>query len=313
MLTRRRVIAAKVEVTEGTAIAVTVADAGIIAIDPKFDLDVKMYDRANVMLNSLSKLPSVPGAKMGKISFSAELKGAGVAYSALIKPAIGLYLRACGFAETIVTTVGSETATYVPASTGVPSLTISMYDDGMIKTIAGARGTVKFDSKLGEAVIASFEFQGIYSAVAAGAMISPTLEASVPPVLINANLTIGGAAAICESFGIDMGNQVAMRTSINAATGYISAIINDRKPTAKLDPEMATDSVAYTNWLAGTPVALSVGPLANGNYNKFTITAPKLITTKVGEADRNGNEIASSDFALCMNTGDDEISIVFSK
>jgi hypothetical protein len=313
MLTRRRVIAGKIEAVEGTAEVVTVAEAGIVAIDPKFDLDVKMYDRANVMLNSLSKLPSVPGARMGKITFSAELKGSGVAYSALVKPAIGIYLRACGFAETIVTTVGSETATYLPASTGVPSLSISMYDDGMIKTIAGARGTVKFDGKLGEAVIASFEFQGIYSSVAAGAMISPTLEASIPPILLNANLTINAAAAICESFSADMGNQVSMRTSVNAVTGYVSATINDRKPTAKLDPEMSPLFPSYTNWLAGTPVAVSIGPLANGNYNKFTIVMPKLIATKVGEADRNGNEIANTDFAMCMNTGDDEISIVFSK
>ena len=313
MLTRRRIIAAKVEAVEGTAELITVAEAGIIAIDPKFDLDVKMYDRGNVMLNTLSKLPGTPGARSGKISFTAELKGSGVAYSAVVKPAIGLYLRACGFAETIVLTAGSESATYAPASTGVPSLTISMYDDGMIKTIAGARGTVKLDSKLGEAIIASFEFTGIYSALTTAAMITPTLEASVPPILLNAALTIGGAAAVCESFGVDMGNTVGLRSSMNSATGYLSAVITDRKPTAKLDPEMSTTSTAYTNWLAGTSVALNVGPISNGNYNKVQITAPKLVTTKVGDADRNGNQIASSDFSLCMNTGDDEISIAFAK
>lgn len=313
MLTRRRVIAAAIETVEGVAETLTAADTGIVAISPKFDLDVKMYDRNNVMLNTLSKMAPIPGQKMGKLSFTAEMKGAGAAYSATVKPAIGKFLRACGFAETIVATAGTESATYLPASTGVPSLTMAMYDDGLIKTIVGARGTVKIDGKIGEAVIVSFDFQGLYSETVAGAMLTPTLEATVPPILLNAGLTIGGDAAICESFGVDMGNTITMRSSLNAVNGYISAALTDRKPTAKLDPEMEVTSDAYVNWLAGTPVALNVGPLGTADYNKFQIAAPKMVTTKVGEGDRNGNQIASSDFALVMNTGDDEISIAFVK
>jgi hypothetical protein len=317
MLTRRRVLAAKIEAAEGTAEAITVTDAGIIAINPKFDADIKMYDRANVMLNSLSKLQPMPGQKMGKISFQAELKGAGAAYSATVKPAVGMYLRACGFAETIVTTAGSETATYLPASTGVPSLTIWLYDDGVVKKLKGCRGTVKFDAKIGEAFLATFEFQGVYDAVADLAMISPTLEGTVPPLFLNASLTVGAYAAICETFSADMGNQLQMRPDVNSVNGYLSARITDRKPTCKIDPEMVTVATKdfYGLWAAGTTAALNIGPVAaaSGLYNKFTITAPKLVPTSVSEGERSGNSTAPHDYTMAMNTGDDEFSILFAK
>ena len=316
MLTRRRVIAAKIEAAEGTAEAITAADGGIIAINPKFDADIKMYGRDNVMLSTLSKLQPIPGQRMGKISFQAELKGAGAAYSALIQPAIGKYLRACGFAETIVTTAGAETATYLPASTGVPSLTIWLYEDGVVKKLKGCRGTAKFDAKIGEAFLVSFEFQGVYGGVTDLAIINPTLEATVPPIFLNASLTIGAYSAICESFGVDMGNQLQMRPDVNSTAGYLSCRLTDRKPTGKLDPEMVTVATHdfFGLWLAGTPAALNIGPLAGGgDYNKFTITAPKLVTTKIADSDRSGNSVAGHDFALVMNTGDDEFSIVFAK
>lgn len=315
MLTRRRLIAAKIEAAEGTPELLSNTEAGIVAIDPKWDLDLKMYDRSNVMLNTLSPIAPVAGQRMGKISFSAELKGAGATYSATVQPAIGKYLRACGFAETIGLTVGSESVTYLPASTGVPSLTIAMYDDGMVKRISGARGTVKFSGKIGEAIIAAFEFQGIYDTIATASMLTPALEATVPPILLGNALTIGGSAIISESIDIDMGNNIFMRPDINSATGYKSAIITSRKPTAKFDAEAIANTTVYDALMAGTQQALNLGPVAavSGTFNKYTITAPKLVATKVADGDRSGIATNSVDYTLCMNTGDDEISIVFGK
>lgn len=315
MLSRRRVIAAKIESVEGTAEAITVSDTGILAIDPKFEADIKMYDRANVQLNTLSKLIPVVGTQAGKISFKAELKGSGAAYSSSVKPGAGVFLRACGFAETIDTTLGAEKATYLPASTGVPTLTIWLYEDGAVRKLKGCRGAVKFSGKVGEPVFAEFDFTGVYDGAATLAMVAPTFESQIPPVLLSAAMTIDSYAAILESFSIDMGNKVDLRPSINTAAGWLSALLTDRNPTGKIDPEMVLAATYdfYTKWTAGAGAALNIGPIANGDYNKFAITAPKCVYTKISEGDRTGNITADLDFALAMNTGDDEFQLQFSK
>lgn len=313
MLTRRRIVVAKIESVEGTMETLVVGDAGILAIDPKFDVDIQMHERNN-QLNSLSPLQPVPGARSAKVSFRAELKGAGVAYSASVKPAVGVFLRGCGFLETIDVTASNEKATYTPASTGVPSLTIWVYEDGVIKRARGCRGNVRISAKLGEPVFAEFDFTGVYSGTVDGAMLSPTFEATVPPVVLGNTLTLDAYNMIAESISFDMGNALALRSSISAVDGYLSALITDRKPTGKLDPELVTVATYdfFGKWQAGNAAALTFGPMGPLNaYNKFTITAPKVVYTKVGEGDRNGDLLADLDFMLCRNTGDDEFKLEF--
>ncbi|HBG07666.1 MAG: hypothetical protein A2075_09080 [Geobacteraceae bacterium GWC2_58_44] len=315
MLTRRRVVAAKIEGTEGTAEAITVADAGIITIDPKFDGDIKMYDRSNVKTATLSKLESIPGQQMGTISFKAEVKGPGATYSALVKPALGTYLRACGFAEAVDITAGAEKVTYIPASSGIPSITIWLYEDGAVHKLKGARGTVSFSGKVGEPIFAEFKFTGVWDGSPALAMVTPTLEASRPPVFLNSTFTIDGYAAIPETFSVDMGNDIQMRSSPGTESGYVSALLNDRKPTGKLDPEMVLPA-AYDfmgKWKSGAAGVLVIGPVGTGNYNKFTMGAPKCVYTKVGSGERSGLVTADLDLQLAMNTGDDEFKLEFVK
>lgn len=317
MLTRRRVIAAKVEAVEGTMEAITVAEAGILGIDPKFDIDFKAYERNNIKLNTISNLVPIMGQRSVKITFKAELKGAGAAYSATVKPALGVYMRGCGFAETIVTTAGSESATYLPASTGLPSLTIWVYEDGMIKKARGCRGNVKISGKVGEPIFAEFDFTGVFDSVIDGAMITPTFESTVPSVLMGTTLTFDGSSTlVAESFGIDMGNSLQLRGSMSAADGYLSCLLTDRKPTFTLDPEM-TLVASYDfigKWKSGNAAALSIGPVGPaGVYNKFSITAPKCVNTKVGSGDRSGIQTADISGMLAMNTGDDECQLQFVK
>lgn len=315
MLSRRRAIAAKIEAVEGTMENITVADSGVLAVEPKFDADIKMYDR-NVMLGTLSNLQPIPGAQGGSVSFKVELKGTEGAYASDNLPDVSTFIRACGFAETLdVTTPGSETITYLPASTGIPSLTIWLYEDGMVRKLYGCRGTVSFSGKIGEPVFADFKFTGVYGGTATAAMITPTFADVTPPTLLGANLAIDAYAAICESFSIDMGNEIQLRSSISAAKGYLSALMTGRKPTGKLDPEMVLPATYdfMGKWTSGTTAALSIGPIGGTDYNKFNITAPKCAYTQVGSGDRSGNMTADLSFALAMVTGDDEFKLEFVK
>ena len=313
MLTRRRVIAAKIEAAEGTMEAIVVADSGLLAIDPKFDADFKTNNRDDVKTNTLSKMIPVPGAQSGKITFRTEIKGTGSAYAAANKPVIGTFLRGCGFAETVDATAGVEKVTYLPASTGIPSLTIWLYEDGMIKKLKGCRGNVKFSGKTGEIVYADFEFTGVYGGIVDGAMISPTFDLAAPPVVLGTTMTIDGYTGVCESFSFDMATTLQLRGSAGSTEGFLSCLLTDRKPSGKLDPEMVLAATYdfFAKWKAGGAGALTVGPVGGTQYNKFTFTAPKCVYTKVGDGDRNGNQIADLDFLLAMNSGDDELKLEF--
>ena len=309
MLTERRVIAAKVETTEGTAMTLAAADGGILAIKPKMTPNIKMFPR-KVVAATLSQLPDVPGGQSAKFTFSAEVKGPGASYSASVLPALDKYIRACGFAATL--TAGTSVV-YAPASTGVPSITIGCYEDGVIKTLVGARGNLKISMKANEPIIMEFEFEGQWGGVVDGALLAPTYETTFPPALLGAVLTVGAYTPIISKLDIDMKNKIQLRENPAIAAGYLSAIIADRDAGGKFDPEMTTVAGYdwYGKWKAGTSAALTVGPVGAVQYNKCTITAPVLVPRKAGDGDRSGLATVDYEFQLAMSSGDDEISISF--
>lgn len=313
MLTKRRVVAGKIEAVEGTPETLTATEGGIIAIDAKWSPDIKMLTR-NVALPTLSKLQDIPGLALAHISFKVEMMGRAAVFAADNLPLLSPYLRACGFQETLdVSTPGSEKVTYKPASSGIPSLTLGLYTDGVIKKLSGARGTVKFMAVNGEQLFAEFDFLGAYIAPTDGAILSPTYLSLLPPVLQNAQFTVGAYSPVFKSIEIDMGNKLAPREDANSATGYKSFMLSDRDPRGKFDPEMVTVATHdwYGRWKAGTTGALSLGAIGSAQYNRVKVTAPKLAYAKVQEGDREGLELANTDFQLAMNTGDDEIVIEF--
>lgn len=313
MLTRRRVVAAKVESTEGTAEALTDSEGGILAIDPKVDVGINMHER-NPAKASIGKLASLPGSRRASITFRAEVKGAGAAYSASVLPALDAYIMACKFARTLDTTAGAESVTYAPASSGDSSITIGCYEDGVIKSIKGARGdSCKIVSKAGEPVIMEFTFTGVWNGLTDGSMLSPTYESTVPPVFLSAGFTVDSYAAVMSAINIDIANETRLRESINTAEGFLSNVITGRKITGDMDPEMVTVATRdwYGKWLAGTTGALNIGYVGSTQYNKFKITGPALLPTKVNDDDAEGQVVAGHSFELAEDSGDDEISILF--
>jgi hypothetical protein len=312
MLTKRRVVAAKVESTEGTAETLTTAEGGILAIDPKVSINITMHER-NASKASIGKLAALPGSRFSTFTFKAEVKGAGAAYSASVLPALDPYFMACGAARTLVVTPGSETVTYAPASSGVSSYTFGSYEDGIIKSIMGSTGSCRLTHKAGLPVMAEFEFIGVHNGVTDGAILAPTYESTIPPIFRSAALTVGAYSPVMSGINIDFGNSMHLRESVNAASGYLSNVITDRNPTGDYDPEMVLVATQdwYGLWQAGTTAALSIGYVGSTQYNKFKITAPKMLPTNVSDDDAEGQVIAGQTFQLAENSGDDEWSILF--
>ena len=314
MLTRRRVLAAKIESSPGVVESITDADGGILIINPTITTNIEMEER-KVLNPSLSNLPDLPGTQGATLTFSAELKGAGTTYAADNVPAIGKYLQACGFSETVDTTAGSETVIYQPISDNIPTLTMWLYEDGVVKKIRGAQGTFKINAEDGKPLYVDFTFTGVWDGIADASVITPTFETSVPPVLLNANFSVDSYAAKISKLDIDMANTIQLLQDISDTTGFAYAMLTERKPNGTMDPE--TTNIAtydwFGKWLAGATGALSIS-VGDNQYNKFSVSCPAVQYTNIGEADRNG--IAINDITFKLNqgsdAGDDEIQVVFS-
>lgn len=313
MLKQRRVLAAKIETVEGTAETLDASCGGILVYDVLGLPEIEQIQR-KALSASLSKFPNMTGKQSGKITFKAELKGTGAAYSSSVKPLISPYLRACGFAETVDVTPGAEKITYDPASSGAPSLTMGFYDDGLIYKYKGCRGHVKFSGQTGGIVMAEFEFQGVLDSIIDGALLTPTYENVTPPNCLNVPVTLDAYAAVINSFNIDPGIKTALRTDISQASGYRSALITDREMTGKIDPEKVLVAAydIHGKQKTGALIALTIGPVGATQYNKFTFTAPKAQITAVGDAEREGITVADLTLKFNRNTGDDEIRLVYS-
>lgn len=305
MLEKRSQLAAKVEVTEGTAETLAAADA-VSSGAIKFDPEIEVED-LNLVSSSLSPYPGIAGARQAKMSFECPLKGSGVAGTA---PEIGELIRACGYVETVV---ASTSVTYTPTSSAIPSLTIAKYVDGKRYLMAGARGNFDIELKAGKPGKIKFDFVGTAIADSDLALLSGvSYQSSLAQPFQNASFTINSYAAIIEALTITSGNKIELRDSVNSLQGFLSAIIGERMATLKLSPEdvlIATHDF-WATWEAGTRVALSA-LLGSTAGNRLTITAPRVQYKKVGQGERKGLATYEIDAMLTRYAGDDELSLAF--
>ncbi len=306
MIEARTQLAAKIETTEGTAETLAGADA-FLGANYKFTPNVAMGERPNVSA-SLSPWSPIPGSRSAKMEFDVELKGSGTKGTA---PALGKLLQACGFGETVT---ASTSVTYNPASTNIKSITIASYEDGVIKKMWGARGNVSIKLEDGSPGWLHFEFTGADFSVEDGSMLSSgvSYESTKPIPFLAATLTIDSYAALIGTLEINMNNTVTLRKDINAASGYKSAVITNRKPSMTIDPEAVLVATYdfYGKLRSGNEGSLTLA-LTGSAGNICTITAPKVQYTAISDDVKEGLRNLGITCQLNRSSGDDELSIVF--
>lgn len=313
LLAKRTVVGLKTEATEGTAIALTSAD--YLKAE---DVDVKVVAEKHERLGtqpSLDQQPHVTGKRHHELTLRTEIKGSGAAGTAYAP--LGAALQACGMTETIV---ASTSVTYAPTSVAASasyqgpgkSATIKAYKDGKEHVMAGARGNAKIMITAGGIAYIEHAFRGLYAAVTDVALPAPSYLTTLPPSVINASFTLHGYSAVISKLEIDFANEIAMRDSVNAATGVAGFLITGRKPTGSCDPEevLVASHDFWGKFISGVEASLSIqiGSVAG---NICTITCPKVQYREVSYAERNGIGAFEVGLQFNQNTGDDWISIVF--
>jgi len=308
MLVNREVILAKVETVYGTDIVpVEGTDAMLVENVSWSNEGLRMNERPAVRAN-IGMLQQVYGGRLMSVSFDVEIKGSGGAIDDV--PEFGPLLRACGFLETIN---AAADVTYTPASTGHESVTIYYFQDGIRYTLLGCRGNVSFSLETGALGKMSFTLTGHIGTITDVALASPTYQANVPAALINVPFTIGAYAAVINALSWDMSNTIATPPDISASDGYSEIQLTQRDPNGSYDPEailLATED-PFTDLTGDASLAITTGVIGPGVGERYQVDMPAVSYRDVSPGDRDGVRTYEIPFGMAEDTGDDEVSIVF--
>lgn len=306
LLSRKRTILAKTEVTYGTdptptglANAILVRNLNITPLNAELasrDL-VRPYLGASEQLLASSYVA---------VDFEVEMAGAGTAGTA---PAYGPLLLACGMSETLV---ALATATYTPVSTAFKSVTIYYNVDGVLHKITGARGNVELNIAAGQIPTFKFSFTGLYNAPTDTAAPTVTYTSFQTPLVANNDNTTGFSlfsySGILSSLALNLNNAVAFRNLI----GLEDVLMTDRQVngTCVIEaPSIATKdffSIALANALGALDITHGITA-----GNKVQITSARVDISNPTYQDMNGIQMLQIPLTLVPSTaGNDEISIV---
>jgi hypothetical protein len=296
---------AAIEDDEGIEEELTGSDA-ILVSKVDFKPAIENYER-EVLWGTLSRKPGIVGKYSAQISCTVELRGHATPGTA---PDYGILLEACGFAVTPTPEVTPTTVVITPITDDIPSLTMCAIYDGVAHTIIGARGNVKLTCEAGKPGILDFVFTGVGLDVEDKDLQEANYDDVIPPKFLDANFEVDEYAAIINKLDFDMGNEVALRTSINAESGFLSALITGRNPKGSIDPELPLVAAYdfYSKLKSDATGALTLQAIdAEGNY--VLITAPVVKYANITPGDRNGIRELGVDLEFRGDDGDDEISI----
>lgn len=306
LLSRKRTILAKTEITygtdptpTGTANAILVRNLNITPLNAELasrDL-VRPYLGASEQLLASSYVA---------VDFEVEMAGAGTAGTA---PAYGPLLLACGMSETLV---ALATATYTPVSTAFKSVTIYYNVDGVLHKITGARGNVELNIAAGQIPTFKFSFTGLYNAPTDTAAPTVTYTSFQTPLVANNDNTTGFSlfsySGVLSSLALNLNNAVAFRNLI----GLEDVLMTDRQVngTCVIEaPNMAAKDF-FSLALGNTLGALDIthGTTAG---NRVQISSARVDISNPTYQDMNGIQMLQIPLTLVPSTaGNDEISIV---
>lgn len=307
-LTKRSVIALKIEDTQGTDAVPTAEDNAKLVEDLKWaPSNERMADR-NPVRATFGELKKIYAGHLVEVSFMMEIKGSGVVGTA---PEMGDSLKACGFQEVITAGTSVE---YLPATTGQQACTIYVWEDGDVIKLLGCMGKVTFDLSTGSIGKAAFTFTGHQSGdISAEEMPAAAYSSMVPVPLIGVAFSLGGTLDLSK-LSVDMGITVATPDSMSSVDGYGEIYINDRNVTGSIDPLAKTaDQKDYlVDWKSGAESALTTGAIGTVAGNIYTISMPKVYNSAAPKAaDRNGQVTRDLSLAALPTLGDDEFSVLF--
>ncbi len=307
-LMRKALVLAKEETTYGTDSVPTNTANALLVYNPRINPVGDKVTRDPVR-DSVSPSGGIIGSRYAELTFETEYyggTGAGVA------PRYGDLLEACSATETIV---ASTSVTYKPNSLGTAAKSVSLYAyfDGRLHKLLGAIGNVELAITAGQPMRLRWTFRGLYSAPTSVSVPAPTFEAAVdaPPKAESLTFTYNALSTlVARQLAINLGNQVANRPDVNAATGIKGFVVTHRQGGGTITLESFPPSTydVFADWVASTLRQLQF-VIGTGAGKVLTVTAPKVMIDDIRQGEGDGVELFEVAFSLALNAGDDELSL----
>lgn len=285
MLSEKTTILIKLEGSIGGTIGVEgTGDQAVHAEDLVINPTGTLIKREGAGLYLGPDTTGIIGGRTGKCTFTTEMRTDG---SQAFDAGLAILLQACGFKKTAnIYTI----ATYAEQET----LTIDVYEDGVLKTLYGSMGTFTMEYEEGKRVLYKFDFDGHYK---------DEDEVGLSSYVPTGNTMMGGTGVftvLTEShkiskFALDMNNNVVPRHDVTGVDGIGYFMISVPRATASWDPEanlITTGGDAdnmHADWLDGTTGTLLFS-LSDG-VDKVTLECAKVQYTDIPEGMRNNLRI----------------------
>lgn len=279
---RDKLIAAKIEATEGTDAAPAGADViecKNVSFSPMEGQDI---DRDLERAFFAGGGGTIPADLHAKIGFEVELAGSGTAGTA---PNWGRLLRGCAMAETIA---AGTSVTYNDITNGQESLTFHFFVGATKYALVGTRGNAKFDIAASAIPKITFEFTGMIAAPVEDSRPTPDYSGWIKPMAASTVNTptfeIDTTGLVMRSFSVDLGNDVQPRFLV----GSEAALITGKEPKIECQVEAVPVSNFDPYDLARTAAQVDV-TFVHGTAagNIVTLNAPAAQMQRPGALTEN--------------------------
>lgn len=205
-------------------------------------------------------------------------------------------------------------ALYAPATADLETLTVNLYDNAiasatnsLLRKVIGASNNATFAIPTRGLPRMTFTQRGILPALPSNvaAPATPAAETLVPPVMINADVYLGGQEVKHGEVSFDLGLNIQQADDPGAAYGYDVAYPTSRKITGSINPQLVllSERNAMSDFLGGTsqPLWIRWGDTAG---NRFSMFAPSVRFTGNDAGDQSGYNIESLPFeCIGLDTG----------
>ena len=305
LLTRKRLILAKIESTYGTDSTPTGAEAILVRNLEITPLQADVVTR-DLIRPYLGNFEQILANQRVEITFDVELAGSGVAGTA---PAWGPVMKSCAMSETVV---GATSVTYAPVSGSFSSCSIYFNNDGVRHKITGCRGSFSVSGEVGQIPVISFTMMGIYNAPDDSALPTPTYSNQATPVIFKQGNTTGfqvfSYSGCLQSFSMDLANEMVYRELVGCTK---EVLITNRAPNGTVVIEAPTiaakDFFTIANGTATGNLTFQHGQTAG---NIVTFSSPQTDIGSPTYSDQDGIQMLNLPYVATPTTaGNDELSI----
>jgi hypothetical protein len=305
LLTRKRLILAKIESSYGTDSTPTGAEAILVRNLEITPLQADVVTR-DLIRPYLGNFEQILANQRVEITFDVELAGSGAAGTA---PAWGPVMKSCAMAETVVATTS---VTYAPVSGSFSSCSIYFNNDGVRHKITGCRGSFSVSGEVGQIPVISFTMMGIYNAPDDSALPTPTYSNQATPVIFKQGNTTGfqvfSYSGCLQSFSMDLANEMVYRELVGCTK---EVLITNRAPNGTVVIEAPTiaakDFFTIANGTATGNLTFQHGQTAG---NIVTFSSPQTDIGSPTYSDQDGIQMLNLPYVATPTTaGNDELSI----